>query len=124
MKHLKFEYEKSEAGYFMSDMTADTVIKQCDEFTAEGENHFLIESFDERIDQLTFLSDKEKEDFKKRDKEAVLNSAIPAFEDLKKTIQELKGTGKNNLGICNYEGGREYYSRVFISFVFWIIKDL
>lgn len=113
---LKFEYEKSEAGYFMSDKTADTVIKQCDEFTAEGENHFLIESFDERIDQLTFLSDKEKEDFKKRDKEAVLNSAIPAFQDIKKTLQELKGTGKNELGICNYEGGRDYYSGYLFPF--------
>ncbi|MBR1620624.1 MAG: hypothetical protein IJ669_00720, partial [Prevotella sp.] len=59
----------------------------------------------------------EKEDFKKRDKEAVLNSVIPAFEDLKKTMQELKGTGKNDKGICNYEGGKDYYSNyIFPSF--------
>ena len=114
---LKFEYEKSEAGFFMSDKVADKVIEQCDEFTAEGENHFLIETFDERVDQLTFLSDEEKADFKKRDKEAVLNSAIPAFQDIKKTLSELKGTGKNELGICYYEGGKDYYTEyIFPSF--------
>ena len=114
---LKFEYEKSKAGYFMSDKVADKVIEQCDEFTAEGENHFLIETFDERIDQLSFLSEDEKKDYKKRDKEAVLNSAIPAFQDIKKTMQELKGTGKNDLGICYYDGGRDYYSEyIFPSF--------
>ena len=61
----------------------------------------MIGVFDDRIEELDFLSKEENEDFKKRDKEAVLNSVIPAFEDLKKTMQELKGTGKNDKGICN-----------------------
>ena len=107
---LEFEYEKSEAGYFMSDKVADKIIEQCDEFTAEKENHFLIETFDSRIDKLSFLTAEEKKDFKERDKQAVLNSAIPAFEDLKKTMMELKGTGQNDLGLCYYDGGRDYYS--------------
>lgn len=108
-KVLEFEYEKSEKGYFMSDDVADKVIEQCDEFTAEKEDNFMISVFNDRVDDLDFLTDKEKEEYKKRDKEAVLNSVIPAFEDVRKTIQELKGTGKNNMGICNYENGKEYY---------------
>ncbi|MBO4864713.1 MAG: DUF885 domain-containing protein [Eubacterium sp.] len=107
---LEFEYEKSKAGYFMADKIADKIIEQCDEFTAEKSNHFLIESFDSRIDQLSFLTAEEKKEYKERDKQAVLNSAIPAFEDLKKTMQELKGTGQNELGLCYYDGGREYYT--------------
>ena len=107
---LEFEYEKSKAGYFMADKIADKVIEQCDEFIAERENHFLIEVFNSRVDELSFLTDKEKEEYKKRNKDAVLNSAIPAFEDLKKVMTELKGTGKNELGLYYYDGGREYYS--------------
>ncbi|MBR6402323.1 MAG: DUF885 domain-containing protein [Eubacterium sp.] len=115
--YIDFEYEKSKAGYFMADSVADKVIEQCDEFTADKENNFMIEVFDDRIEELDFLSKEEKEDFKKRDKEAILKSVIPAFEDLKKCITELKGTGKNSLGLCNYDGGKEYYSDyVFPSF--------
>ena len=115
--YIDFEYVKSDAGYFMSDNVADKVIEQCDEFTADKENNFMIGVFDDRIEELDFLSKEEKEDFKKRDKEAVLNSVIPAFEDLKKTMQELKGTGKNDKGICNYEGGKDYYANyIFPSF--------
>ena len=114
---IDFEYEKSKAGYFMADAVADKVIEQCDEFTAEKENNFMIEVFNDRVEKLDFLSKEEKEDFKKRDKEAILNSVIPAFEDLKKCMTELKGTGKNSMGICNYEGGKDYYTNyIFPSF--------
>ena len=115
--YIDFEYVKSEAGYFMSDKVADKVIEQCDEFTADKENNFMIEVFNDRVEELDFLTKEEKEDYKKRDKEAVLNSVIPAFEDLKKTMTELKGTGKNDKGICNYDGGKEYYENyIFPSF--------
>ena len=114
---IDFEYEKSKAGFFMADAVADKVIEQCDEFTAEKENNFMIEVFNDRVEKLDFLSKEEKEDFKKRDKEAILNSVIPAFEDLKKCMTELKGTGKNSMGICNYEGGKDYYTNyIFPSF--------
>ncbi len=107
---IKFEYEKSDAGYFMADEVADVVIKQCDDFIADKENHFLIQTFDDAIDGLDFLTAEEKESFKESDREAVINSAIPAFEDLKKAIKELKGTATNDKGICNYEGGKDYYA--------------
>ncbi len=114
---IKFEYVKSEKGYFMSDAVADEVITQCDEFTADKEDHFMIEVFNNRIDKLDFLTDEEKADFKEQNKEAMLNSMIPAFEDLKACLEELKGTGVNDLGICNWEGGKDYYTNyIFPSF--------
>lgn len=107
--YIEWEYVKSEKGYFMSDAVADEVIDQCNEFTADKENNFMIEVFDERIDGLDFLTEEEKADFKEQDKDAVLNSVIPAFQDLCDAITELKGTGKNDKGICFYEGGKDYY---------------
>lgn len=107
---INYEYEKSEAGYFMADAVCEKVIEQCDEFIAEKDNHFLIQVFNDRVEELDFLSDEEKEEYKERNKEAVINSAIPAFEDLKNAMNELKGTGTNDLGLFYYEGGKDYYS--------------
>ena len=106
---LEFEYVKSDAGYFMSDKVADVVIEQCDEFIQEKENHFLIQTFDETIDGFDFLTEEEKQSYKEQNRDAIFNSAIPAFEDVKKTISELKGTGKNENGICYFKGGKEHY---------------
>ena len=106
---IEFEYEKSEKGYFMSDAVADKVIEQCDEFTKSKDDHVLVTDFDERIDAVDFLSDEEKEDYKNTNKEIVLNIVIPSYDDLKNCLEELKGTGKNDGGICGFEGGKEYY---------------
>ena len=107
---IEFEYEKSDAGYFMNDAVADKVIDQCDEFIKNKEDHVLIESFDEKIDAVDFLSDEEKASYKEQNKSNVLDVIIPAYEDLKAAIEELKGTGKNDKGLCFYDGGKDYYA--------------
>lgn len=108
-KCLDYEKIRSEKGYFPSDKVCDEVIKQCDDFIKDKDNHFMISVFNSNIDKLDFLSDDEKEDFMAQNKEAVLNSLIPAFEDTKKLFTELKGSGTNDKGICYYEGGKDYY---------------
>ena len=107
---IKFEYEKSDAGYFMSDSIADDVIEQCDEFMKNKDDHVLIESFDEKVEAVDFLSEDEKADFKEQNKTAVLDVIIPAYEDLKSALEELKGTSQNDLGLPGYDGGKQYYA--------------
>ncbi|MBR1772793.1 MAG: DUF885 domain-containing protein [Eubacterium sp.] len=105
---LKFEKVRSEKGYFMKDSSADEVIEQCDEFL-NNKGEFVISDFDEKIDAMDFLTDEEKESFKEQQKKAVEEVIIPVYEDIKATIEELKGTGTNDKGICYYDGGKEYY---------------
>ena len=107
---IEYEYNKSEAGFFMSDAVADKVIDQCDEFMKEKEDHVLILSFNEKIDAVDFLSDDEKASYKEQNKSNVLDTIIPAYEDLKAALEDLKGTGTNDKGLCYYDGGKEYYA--------------
>ena len=109
-KALEFEYDKSEAGFFVSDATADEIIGQCDDFTEETEDHFMIQVFDSKIDELDWLTDDEKAAYKEQNKDAVINSMIPAYEDVKATFEELKGTGTNDKSLYYYDGGKEYYA--------------
>lgn len=107
-QYLEFEREKSEKGYFMSEANAEDVIDQCNTFTEDPENNYMITVFNNRVRDLDFLTEEEKESYQQRNREAVENSMIPAFQDVADTFTELKGTGKEG-GETAFEGGKEYY---------------
>ena len=115
-EYLDFEQEKSEKGYFMSDAVCDKVISQCKDFVADKENHFMETTFNDNIDALDFLTDEEKAEYKEANKQAVVNSLLPAFENVADVLSGLKGTGTNDGGICNYDGGKEYYEYLLKNF--------
>ena len=115
-EYLDFEQEKSEKGYFMSDAVCDKVISQCKDFIADKENHFMVTTFNDNIDALDFLTDEEKAEYKEANKQAVVNSLLPAFENVAAVLSGLKGTGTNDGGICNYDGGKEYYEYLLKNF--------
>lgn len=115
-EYLDFEQEKSEKGYFMSDAVCDKVISQCKDFVADKENHFMVTTFNDNIDALDFLTDEEKAEYKEANKQAVENSLLPAFENVAEVLSGLKGTETNDGGICNYDGGKEYYEYLLKNF--------
>lgn len=108
-EYLDFEQEKSEKGYFMSDAVCDKVISQCKDFVADKENHFMVITFNDNIDALDFLTDEEKAEYKEANKQAVVNSLLPAFENVAAVLSGLKGTGTN-------DGGKEYYEYLLKNF--------
>jgi uncharacterized protein (DUF885 family) len=104
-----FEREKSELGLFMSREACDDVIAQCEDFTASPEDNLLITHFDEFIDGLGGLTDAEKASYKEKNRDAVLNAVIPAYESLVTTLRELRESGAESGGLGNYPLGGEYY---------------
>ena len=105
----EFEVQKSKAGLFMSDTTADSIISQCKKFLASKEDNILIEVFNDRLDTLTFLTPEETTSYKERNQKLVFHSIIPAYELLIEQIEVLKGTGTNEGGLCYFPKGKEYY---------------
>lgn len=110
-----FEVQKSNAGLFMSDTTADSIIRQCKKFIASREDNVLIEVFNDRVDTLTFLTQEEISSYKERNQELVFHSIIPAYELLMEQIEALKGTGTNEGGLCHFPKGKEYYEYLIAS---------
>ena len=53
---ISFEKEKADAGLFMSDFACQNIIDQCNAFIVDSDNHYLIETFNTRIDKLTGLT--------------------------------------------------------------------
>lgn len=106
---IEFEQEKAEAGLFMSDRMAEQVIEQCNAFIEMGESNYLISTFVERIKELDDLSGQEKSDYMQKNASMLENYVIPAYENLVATVQELKGSGVNEGGLCWFTEGKEYY---------------
>ena len=106
---IQFEKSKANAGLFMSKQNADTVISQCQDFIENPKSCFLIETFDNRIESLSTLSTDTKEEYRSQNETYVLKKIIPAYKNLAAAIKELKDSGSNKGGLCNYEDGKDYY---------------
>ena len=109
---LKFEQKKSKAGLFMSDKMAEQVIEQCKAFRDMGENNYLYSTFAERVWTVTSLSDKQKSDYIQKNARMMKAYVLPAYDNLICTIEKLKGSGKNEQGLCYLPKGKDYYEQI------------
>ena len=112
---VAFEKEKSAAGLFMSDRAVDDIVIGCATFIDASEDNYLIEVFNDRIDALQILSEEEKNTYKEQNRIAVYEHVVPGYELLIAGLEELKGTGTNDKGLCYFENGKEYYEYLIAS---------
>lgn len=106
---ITFEQAKSKEGLFMADFAVDDIINQCNEFTKSPQNNFLLNTFNDKIDEFPDISDNQKEKYKEFNKKAVLDVVIPSYDYLCTELAKLKGTGTNQGGLCNFKNGKKYY---------------
>ena len=109
---LKFEQKKSKAGLFMSDKMAEQVIEQCKAFRDMEENNYLYSTFAERVQTVTSLSDKQKSDYIQKNARMIKAYVLPAYDNLICAIEKLKGSGKNEKGLCYLPKGKDYYEQI------------
>ena len=114
---IRYEQEKSSAGLFMSDTSADNVIEQCDSIMdpvllSDG-SHFLQQTFTERLDGLAsdeIITGEEKQQYIDKNNLLLTTVMAPAYERVGDAFLVLKGTGTNPYGLCYYPEGKEYYT--------------
>lgn len=106
---INFEQRKAQAGLFMSDFACDAIISQCETFTANPSEHYLILTFNNKLDQMTELSDAEREAYKAKNETLVKEHVLPAYKQLAAALTELLGSGKNDMGLCYLPEGKKYY---------------
>ena len=113
---IVYEQEKAKAGLFMSDATADKVIRQCTELMDIGQmeegTHFLELTFAHRLEQLQAagLITGDRASLYQSENNRLLTTVVaPAYDKLADELILLKGNGKDTCGLAHHEGGREYY---------------
>lgn len=106
---LTFEQEKAARGLFMSDVSADRIIQQCNAFIANPEANYLDEIFREKLADFSSLSPEEASNYQLLHQEALQQHLIPGYRLLVNGLEALKGTGSNENGLCYLPGGKDYY---------------
>lgn len=107
-----FEKEKADSGLFIPDSTVDAVVDQCSSFVDMKDSNYLLTTFEERLSKIPGLSSTVKRDYQKKNQEMIANAVVPAYESLIDALLELRGSGKNEKGVCYLPNGKEYYSYV------------
>lgn len=113
---IVYEQEKSDAGMFMADYSAQKVIEQCsaimDKEELERKSHFLIVSFEERLNKLIdtgVITDKEKASYISENERILTTMISPAYDRLADSLTLLMGSSSNGGGLCGFPDGRAYY---------------
>lgn len=109
---IEFEKKKIAAGLFMPDFSCDSVISQCKDFVASADEHFLIETFNKRINELEGISGETRADYIAQNEKLVKEDLVSAYQFLSDEMTALLGNGTNERGLCYFPNGREYYEHL------------
>lgn len=97
-------------GYFLTDAMLKATEDAIEKFVDKKDDNELIKIFNENIDAFDGLSAEEKEAYKKKNQEIVLNAYIPSYEKVAEELQKLKGSRKVDYNVSSLDGGSEYYA--------------
>lgn len=114
-KLADYEKERADAGLAPCDTAIDRILQSCKDYLIRPENSFMTETFQSRLDEVPGLSDAEKAEYKKKHLSILKEHFIPAYTNLSAALEELKGRGSNELGLCHYEKGKAYYEYLVAS---------
>lgn len=91
---LKYTEDQANDGLPLANVWIDYTQDACDGAANKKEDNEFIVSFDDRIDKLEFLTDAQKQEYKQKNKEIVLNEVIPAYEKVSKEIEKYRNKAK------------------------------
>lgn len=111
---ISFEKEKAASGLFMSKAQCQTVLESCRSFLDNPDSHYLITTFASRLDNLS-LNDKKKAFYIEENERILHTQVFPAYKFLITELTLLQDKGTNELGLCHYNHGREYYQLLVYS---------
>ncbi len=106
---IAFETQRADADLGMCDTVIDNIIRSCNAYLIDADHSFMAETFASRLDEMGGLSDQEKADYKAKNKKAIDEHFVPAYERLINGLEDLKGRGSNDKGLYYYPEGRKYY---------------
>ncbi|MBQ6560053.1 MAG: DUF885 domain-containing protein [Erysipelotrichaceae bacterium] len=91
---LEYTEKQSKDGLGMIDPWIDYTHDTCEGMLNKKEDNALITTFDERMEDLDFLTEAQKENYRKQNRELVLNEVLPAYEKVDKEVEKYRGKKK------------------------------
>lgn len=106
---IALEEKKCAKGLFMDKESAEELITYCTEFLSDKDNHFLSETFEERLSSLGLSSEKNAS-YIEKNTSCLSKDVFPSYEKLKTFLEASKEKGSNVNGLYYYPDGTDYYA--------------
>ena len=114
--YLDYARDRAESGYPLYDSSINGMIEYLDEVSAQGDNYYLYDYVNGRIDGSAFLSDSEKINYKDKFRIALKGSFMPGVKALARGLTNYRGyvktTNKSYLAAYGNKG-KELYKWLF-----------
>ena len=107
---LEMTKKQAAEGYFLNETALDSTLEGIDKFVEKTTDNPLIVIFDENVDAFAGLSDAEKQDYKQRNKDLILNQYIPSYAHAGDVLESLRGSRTYGDAVCDLPDGKEYYA--------------
>ncbi|MDO5145936.1 MAG: DUF885 domain-containing protein [Eubacteriales bacterium] len=107
---LSFEEKRRSAGFISPDFVISNTIAQVEDFLKYSEDkNLLVETFEEKIEQLPSLSKDQKTTYIQNNRALVRQVVLPAFRSLQTSLKKWENSYPEKERLCQYDGGQEYY---------------
>lgn len=102
------EQQAKDYGYFMTNSCLEEALTSMQEFVDKGDENPLIVIFDNNLAKLG-LDVNTAAEYSASNKKIVTEQVFPAYNRAAEALGKLKGSRSSEAGICNFDGGAEYY---------------
>ena len=106
---LEVTKKQAAEGYFLSDAALEQTLDSIDKFVAKTDDNELIVIFEKNVDAFEGISDSDRQEYKDRNRDIVLNTYIPAYAKVGEELRKLQGSRTAGDSVYDLPGGKEYY---------------
>lgn len=107
-KYVALEKTRQDKGYGMSQTYMNTVLKTFHTINTSDQS-YIVTAANEKIDNVDFLTQTEKDNYKAEINKAFQENFLPAFLQTEKDLAALEIKKKGDGELSSYQGGKEYY---------------
>ena len=109
----EFEEDRAAYGFACSDSNYEDMGASFDSLVAQTDDCFLYESFENRLDNISGLSQADRQRLISDHEDAMRNVFFPEMQECADRMRALIGSGGPEGGVRDYPYGREYFAYTF-----------
>ena len=106
---IEITQKQAAEGYFLTDSALEETLDAIDLIVEKKDDNKLIVIFNNGVDEFDGFTDAEREDYKKRNRDIVIDSFIPAYQKARNALVALKGSRKYGDAVADLPDGKAYY---------------
>lgn len=101
--------EQAANGIYLTDAMLEETLSWFDDFLAKQDDNALLDVFDSQIDEISFVEEAQKEQYKQENKQLVLEQILPSYQTARDVLESLKGSRQYGDSLYDLPNGADYY---------------